>query len=56
MPPNLRRAHHALDCAVDRLYHPTGFNSEHEHVEHLSMLYEKMRARLHVGPKTACKQ
>ena len=46
MPPNLRRAHQALDRAVDRLYHPGGFASERERVEHLFMRYEKMRAPL----------
>ncbi len=46
MPPNLRRAHRALDRAVDRLYRRTGFASERERVEHLFMLYEKMRASL----------
>ena len=46
MPPNLRRAHQALDRAVDRLYRPAGFASERERVEHLFMLYEKMCAPL----------
>ena len=46
MPPNLRRAHQALDRAVDRLYRKAGFASERERVEHLFMLYEKMRAPL----------
>ena len=46
MPPNLRRAHQALDHAVDRLYRRLGFASERERVEHLFMLYEKMRAPL----------
>ena len=46
MPPNLRRAHQALDRAVDRLYRPAGFASERERVEHLFMLYEQMRAPL----------
>ena len=46
VPPNLRRAHQALDRAVDRLYRPGGFASERERVEHLFMLYEKMRAPL----------
>ena len=46
MPPNLRRAHQALDRAVDRLYRPGGFASERKRVEHLFMLYEKMRAPL----------
>ena len=42
MPPNLWKAHQALDRAVDRLYRPGGFNSERERLEHLFMLYEKM--------------
>ena len=46
MPPNLRRAHQALDRAVDRLYRPGGFASERGRVEHLFMLHEKMRAPL----------
>ena len=46
MPPNLRRAHQALDRAVDRLYRRTGFTSERERVEHLFMLYEKIRVPL----------
>ena len=46
MPPSLRRAHQALDRAVDRFYRHTGFTSERERVEHLFMLYEKMRAPL----------
>ena len=46
MPPNLRRAHQALDRAVDRLYRPRRFASERERVEHLFMLYERMRAPL----------
>ena len=46
VPPNLRRAHQALDRAADRLYRPGGFASERERVEHLFMLYEKMRAPL----------
>ena len=51
MPPNLRRAHQALDRAVDRLYRRKGFITERERVEHLFMLYEKMRAPLEAGMK-----
>ena len=51
MPPNLRRAHQAIDRAVDRLYRRTGFTSERERAEHLFMLYEKMRAPLGIGVK-----
>ncbi|MDE0373023.1 MAG: hypothetical protein OXI73_10845 [Rhodospirillales bacterium] len=32
MPPNLRRAHQALDRAVDRLYRRNGFSSERERI------------------------
>ena len=46
MPPNLRRAHQAIDRTMDRLYRRSGFASERERVEHLFMLYEKMRAPL----------
>ena len=49
MPPSLRRAHRALDRAVDRLYRRTGFASERERAEHLFMLYERMRAPLGIG-------
>ena len=48
MPANLRKAHQALDRAVDRLYRPAGFSSDRERAEHLLMLYEKM-----VAPITA---
>ncbi len=51
MPPNLRRAHQALDHAVDRLYRRSGFGSERERVEHLFALYEKMRAPLFAGAR-----
>ena len=51
MPPNLRRAHQALDRAVDRLYRRTGFAAERECVEHLLALYEKMRTPLTAGMK-----
>ena len=46
MPPNLRRAHQSLDRAVDRLYRAKRFSSEHDRVEYLFMLYEKMRTPL----------
>ena len=42
MPSNLRKAHTALDRAVDRIYRPRkAFNNEHERIKHLLMLYEK---------------
>ncbi len=49
MPPDVRRAHRALDRAVDRLYRRKGFATERERVEHLFMLHEKMRAPLEAG-------
>ena len=51
MPPKLRRAHEAIDRAVDRLYRRTGFTSERERAEHLFMLYEEMHAPLGIGIK-----
>ena len=42
MPANLRKAHQALDRAVDKLYRKSGFSSDSERVEHLLGLYEKM--------------
>ena len=51
IPPDLRRAHLALDRAVDALYHRTGFASEREHVEHLFTLYEKMRVPIEAWVK-----
>ena len=56
MPPNLRRAHQALDRAVDRLYRKSGFASERDRVEHLFMLYEKMRAPLEASAKSRPKR
>ena len=46
MPANLRKAHHALDRAVDRLYRRQRFTSERERVEYLFALYERMQAPL----------
>ena len=46
MPPDLRKAHQALDRAVDRLYRPRRFASERERIEYLFMLYERMRVPL----------
>ena len=46
MPPNLRRAHQALDRAVDRLYRARKFVSDRERAEHLLRLYENISAPL----------
>lgn len=50
MPADLRRAHQALDRAVDRLYRPAGFASDRERVEHLFARYEAMAAPLLTRP------
>lgn len=46
MPANLRKAHQALDLAVDRLYRPRAkgapFASDRDRVEHLFGLYEAL--------------
>jgi len=42
MPPPLRKAHRALDKAVDRLYRREPFGSDRERAEHLFTLYEKL--------------
>ena len=42
MPGNLRKAHKALDLAVDKLYRRTPFDSDRDRVEHLFGLYEKL--------------
>lgn len=44
MPPDLRRAHTALDKAVDQLYRRAPFANDRERVEHLFGLYEKLVA------------
>jgi hypothetical protein len=46
MPAPLRRAHRALDAAVDRLYSAAAFPSDRSRVEHLFRLYEGMIAPL----------
>ncbi|MCF6328131.1 MAG: hypothetical protein L3J21_12735 [Devosiaceae bacterium] len=56
MPPPLRRAHTALDKAVDRLYRPKAFESERQRVEHLFMLYEKMVAPIEAAAKAKPKR
>lgn len=44
MPVDLRRAHQAIDRAVDRLYRRRRFQTESERLEHLLGLYEQMQA------------
>ena len=56
MPADLRRAHRALDAAVDRLYRKQPFESDRERVEHLFMLYERLTAPMLARPKKRGRQ
>jgi len=49
MPSDLRKAHQALDLAVDRLYRKEAFSSDRERVEFLLARYERERAPLVVA-------
>ena len=51
MPANLRKAHQALDRAVDKLYRRTGFSSDRERTEYLFGLYEKIVALMTAATK-----
>ena len=51
MPTDLKKAHRALDRAVDKLYRPSGFRSDRERAEHLLGLYESMVAPLTIGSR-----
>lgn len=42
MPEDLRKAHHQLDLAVERIYRPEPFASDEERLAHLFKLYAKM--------------
>ena len=46
MPPELAKAHAALDRAVEKCYRPEPFHSDRERVEHLFRLYETLTAPL----------
>jgi len=46
MPPELLKAHHALDRAVDAAYGRSGFKSEAERVAYLFELYQKISSPL----------
>ena len=53
MPADLRRAHQALDQAVDRLYRSQPFADDRLRVEHLFGLYERMVAPVEVVTRPA---
>ena len=46
MPPELVKAHAALDRAVDRCYRAQPFTSDRQRVEFLFALYEKLTTPL----------
>lgn len=47
MPAQLRKAHHDLDLAIDRLYRKAPFGSDRERVEYLFTLYQRLIDPLH---------
>ena len=47
MPAPLRKAHHDLDLAIDRLYRKAAFGSDRERVEYLFTLYQRLIDPLH---------
>lgn len=49
MPPDLMRAHQALDKAVDLCYRPQAFGSELARIEYLFGLYEQYTAPMFGG-------
>jgi hypothetical protein len=49
MPPQLRKAHRALDGAVDKLYRSAAFVGDRDRAEHLFGLYETLIAPLVVA-------
>jgi hypothetical protein len=51
MKADLRKAHRALDVAVDKLYRAATFKSDRERVEHLFGLYERLVTPLVAGAK-----
>lgn len=51
MPTELRKAHRALDTAVDKLYRKRLFGSDRERVEHLFPLYETLVQPTSAAPK-----
>jgi hypothetical protein len=53
MKPELRRAHRALDLAVDRVYRRAAFTSDRERVEYLFSLYERLVAPLASAPRAS---
>jgi len=53
MPSGLRKAHRALDVAVERLYRRAAFSSDRERAEHLFSMYEAMTVQPELGDTPA---
>lgn len=51
MPPDLLKAHHALDKTVDKAYRSKPFANERERIEYLFEQYQKLTAPLDAQPK-----
>lgn len=51
MPPDLVKAHHTLDKAVDKCYRAQAFTTDAKRVEYLFELYEKYTKGLLAGEK-----
>ena len=51
MPPELVKAHQALDKAVDLCYRPQPFINETKRIEFLFELYDKLTSGMFVGKK-----
>lgn len=45
MPEGLRKAHHALDIAIEKCYRTKPFESDEERLEYLFKMYEEMTGR-----------
>lgn len=56
MPPALRKAHQALDNAVEKLYRPEPFADDRERAEHLLTRYEALSAPLLVAAQAKPKR
>ena len=46
MPEGLRKAHHALDIAIEKCYRAKPFESDEERLEYLFKMYEEMTGKL----------
>jgi len=45
MPEGLKKAHHALDKAIEQCYRPKPFETDEERLEYLFRMYEEMTSK-----------